>query len=288
MVQYLIGVLLPLVVAFYFAIGLLEDSGVLPRLAVLTDRGLTRIGLNGRAIIPMIVGVGCVTMAVITTRIVGSRRDRLLATALLGLAIPCSAQLGVIMGMLAGLGIVWWFGYLGVLLLVFGLAGLALDNVLPGDSTGLITEIPRMRMPRLRNIVTKTYKRTSGFLREAIPLFAVTAVGFSVLKYLGFLEVIQDAVRPLTSLVGLPAAFAEVLVLGVVRRDFAAAGMTDMALTPVETFVGLVVITLFVPCILSMMMIVKERDAKSGMLMWLGSWVVAFGVGALIAAVMGL
>ncbi len=288
MVQYLVGVLLPLVVAFYFAIGLLEDSGVLPRLAVLTDRGLTRIGLNGRAIIPMIVGVGCVTMAVITTRIMGSRRERLIATGLLGLAIPCSAQLGVIMGLLAGLGLVWWFGYLGVLLLVFGLAGVALDKALPGESTGLITELPRMRVPRLGNILRKTWKRTYGFLREATPLFAVTAVAFSVLKYVGMLEVIQEGLRPLTSLVGLPAAFAEVLVLGVVRRDFAAAGMTDMALGPAETFVGLVVITLFVPCILSMMMIVKERDAKSGVLMWAGSWMVAFAVGAVLAVVMGL
>jgi len=285
-VQYIIGVLLPLVVAFYFVIAILEDSGVLPRLAVLTDRGLNRIGLNGRAIVPMIVGVGCVTMAVITTRMVGDRRERLISTALLGLAVPCSAQLGVIMGLLAGLGLVWWFGYVGVLLLVLGVAGLFLDRTLPGDSTPLVTELPRMRVPRPRNILRKTYNRTKMFLREAIPLFAVTAVAISALDYLGGFAIIQRALSPITTLVGLPQEFARVLLLGLVRRDFAAAGMTDLALGTAEMFVGLVVITLFVPCILSMVMILKERDAKSALLMWVGSWVVAFGVGGLLAVIL--
>ncbi len=287
-VQYIIGVLLPLIVAFYLAIGALEDSGVLPRLAVLTDRGLSRIGLNGRAIVPMIVGVGCVTMAVITTRMVGSRRERLIATGLLGLAIPCSAQLGVILGLLAGLGLIWWFGYLGVLLLVLGVAGLALDRVLPGTTQGLVAELPRMRVPRPSNIIRKTGNRTKMFLVEAIPLFAATAVLVSLIDYAGLLEALKEAMAPLTGLVGMPADFAQVLILGLIRRDFAAAGMTDMGIGPAQTFVGLVVITLFVPCILSMMMIVKERDVPTGVLMWVGSWVVAFTVGGILAVVMGL
>jgi ferrous iron transport protein B len=287
-VQYILGVLLPLVVAFYLAIGALEDSGVLPRLAVLTDRGLSRIGLNGRAIVPMIVGVGCVTMAVITTRMVGSRRERLIATGLLGLAIPCSAQLGVILGLLAGLGLVWWFGYLGVLLLVFGLAGVALDRTLPGETQGLVAELPRMRVPRPTNIVRKTYNRTKMFLTEAIPLFAATAVVISLMDYAGALDSLKESMAPLTGVVGMPADFAQVLILGLIRRDFAAAGMTDLAITPAQTFVGLVVVTLFVPCILSMVMIVKERNVTTGALMWIGSWVVAFGVGGLLAVVMGL
>ncbi|MFB6105120.1 MAG: ferrous iron transport protein B [Halobacteriaceae archaeon] len=285
-VQYVLGVLLPLVVAFYLAIGVLEDSGVLPRLAVLTDRGLDRIGLNGRAIVPMIVGVGCVTMAVITTRMVGSRRDRLIATGLLGLAIPCSAQLGVILGLLAGLGMVWWFAYLGVLVAVFGVAGVVLDRVLPGEGQGLITELPRMRVPRPENVLRKTATRTRMFLREAAPLFAVTALGISVLDYAGALTTIERGLAPVTGVLGVPASFAQVLILGIIRRDFAAAGMTDLQLGAAQTFVGLVVITLFVPCILSMTMIVKERDLKSGLVMWVGSWVVAFGVGAVLAGVL--
>ncbi|WP_254769196.1 ferrous iron transport protein B [Salinilacihabitans rarus] len=284
-VQYLLGVLLPLVVAFYLVIGALEDSGLLPRIAVLTDRGLSRIGLNGRAVIPMIVGLGCVTMAVISTRIAGSRRERLISTALLGLAIPCSAQLGIILGLLGALGLGWWFAYVGVILLVFGVAGAFLDRTLPGESQGLVTELPRLRRPRAGDVLRKTATRTKGFLAEAIPLFAVTAVLISVAEYAGYLAAVVRSLRPLTDLIGLPAEFGQVLVLGLVRRDFAAAGMTDLALAPAETFVGLVVITLFVPCVLSMAMIVKERSLASGVLMWVGSWIVAFLVGAILATV---
>ena len=287
-VQYVIGTLLPLVIAFYLAISVLEDSGVLPRLAVLTDRGLNRIGLNGRAVVPMIVGVGCVTMAVITTRMVGSKRERTISTALLGLAVPCSAQLGVIMGLMAGLGLIYWFGYLGILLVVLGVVGLFLDRTLPGQSEALVTELPRMRMPRPGNILRKTYNRAKMFLREAIPLFGATAVVVSALDYVGGLAAIQDGLRPLTSLVGMPADFGQILVLGLIRRDFAAAGMTDMALSSAQVFVGLVVITLFVPCILAMVMIFKEQDAKSALLMWVGSWVTAFTVGGVLAAAFGV
>lgn len=286
-VQYVFGVLLPLVVAFYLVIGTLEDSGLLPRLAVLTDRGMTRIGLNGRAVIPMIVGLGCVTMAVISTRIAGSRRERLISTALLGLAVPCSAQLGIILGLLAMLGMGWWFAYLAVILLVFGIAGVFLDRTLPGESQGLVTELPRLRRPRAGNVVRKTMTRTKGFLSEAIPLFAITAVFISILDYVGYLAAIVRGLRPATAILGLPAEFGQVLVLGLVRRDFAAAGMTDIALGSAQTFVGLVVITLFVPCVLAMAMIVKERDLRSGLLMWFGSWGVAFFVGAVLAMVVG-
>ncbi|MFB6134449.1 MAG: ferrous iron transport protein B [Halanaeroarchaeum sp.] len=284
--QYILGVLLPLVVAFYFSLSVLEDSGILPRIAVLTDRGMSRIGLNGRAIIPVIVGVGCVTMAVISTRMMGSRRQRLIATSLLGLSIPCSAQLGVILGLLAGLGLGWWLAYLGVIVLVFGLAGTVLDTVLPGTGKGLITELPRLRRPSARSVLSKTWMRTKMFLTEAGPLFVATALVVSALDYVGLMESIEAALAPLASAIGLPASFGQVLVLGLVRRDFAAAGMTDLALSASQTFIGLVVITLFVPCILSMMMIVKERDFKSGVLMWVGSWLVAFTVGGLLALIL--
>jgi ferrous iron transport protein B len=283
-VQYLLGVLVPLVVAFYLVIGTLEDAGVLPRLAVLTDRGLGRIGLNGRAVVPLIVGVGCVTMAVVSTRMVGSRRERLITTALLGLAIPCSAQIGVITGLLAGLGLVWWGAYLLVLLGVLGTAGVFLDRTLPGQQDPLIEELPRLRVPRPTNVARKTANRTVAFVEEATPLLAVTAAAVSTADYVGALDAVVGALRPLTAALGLPASFGQVLVLGLIRRDFAAAGMTDMALSASQTFVGLIVVTLFVPCVLTMAMILRERDARSALLVWVGSWVTAFTVGGVVAA----
>jgi len=283
-VRYTLGVLLPLVVAFYLVIGTLEDAGVLPRLAVVTDRGLDRIGLNGRAIVPLIVGMGCVTMAVVSTRMVGSRRERLITTALLGLAIPCSAQIGVISGLLAELGVVWWGGYLAVLLGVLGVAGVFLDRALPGRQDALIEQLPRLRVPRPVNVARKMTNRTVAFLREAAPLFGATAVVVSTLDYVGGLDAVVGALRPLTAALGLPASFGEVLVLGLIRRDFAAAGMTDMTLSASQTFVGLIVITLFVPCILTMAMILRERGARSALLVWVGSWATAFTVGGVVAA----
>ena len=283
-VQYVLGVLLPLVGAFYLVIGTLEDAGVLPRLAVLTDRGLGRIGLNGRAVVPLIVGLGCVTMAVISTRMVGSRRERLITTALLGLAIPCSAQIGVITGLLAGLGLAWWIGYLAVLLGVLGVAGVFLDRTLPGRGDPLIEQLPRLRVPRPGNVARKTANRSAAFLGEAVPLFGATAAAVSTLDYVGALDAIVEGLRPLTAALGLPPSFGRVLVLGLIRRDFAAAGMTDMALSASQTFVGLIVVTLFVPCILTMAMILRERDARSALLVWVGSWVTAFTVGGAAAA----
>jgi ferrous iron transport protein B len=286
--RYVVGVLLPLVLAFYLVIGTLEDAGVLPRLAVLTDRGLDRIGLNGRAVVPLIVGTGCVTMAVITTRMVGSRRERLISTALLGLTVPCSAQIGIVLGLLAGLGIVWWAGYLSVLLVVLGVAGVFLDRVLPGEQDALVEHLPRLRLPRARNTARKTYSRTAAFLREATPLFAGTALVVSGLEYVGALGAIVRGLRPLTSALGLPDSFGQVLVVGVVRRDFAAAGLTEMTLSASETFVGLVVVTLFVPCLLTMVVILEERGPWSALLVWLGSWIAAFGVGGVVAALLGV
>jgi ferrous iron transport protein B len=284
--QYVLGVLLPLVAAFHLVIGTFEDAGVLPRLAVVMDRGLDRIGLNGRAVVPLVVGTGCVTAAVVTTRMVGSRRERLIATALLGLAVPCSAQIGVIMGLLAGLGPGWWVGYLLVLLGVLGVTGVVLDRTLPGERDALVEQLPRLRVPRPRNVVRKTRHRTAAFLREAGPLFAGTALVVSTLDYVGALGAVVDGLRPLTAALGLPASFGRVLVLGLIRRDFAAAGLTDLALSATETFVGLVVVTLFVPCILTMATMLEERDARSALLMWLGSWVAAFGVGGAVATVL--
>jgi len=284
-VRFLFGVLLPLIVSFNVLMSLAEDSGILPRFAVLTDRGMSRIGLNGRAIIPMIIGLGCVTMAIISTRMVGSRRERLIATALLGLAVPCSAQLGVILGLISSLGPIWWVAYVGVILLVFGLAGLALDRVLPGEGQGLVTELPRLRVPRLENVAQKTRAKTRMFLSESIPMIGGGSLVLSLFTYTGGMGVAERTFAPVMGLLDLPPSFGHVLLMGIIRRDFAAAGMTDLALSHAQLFIGLVVITLFVPCILSMAMLGKEHDVKSGLLMWAGSWVTAFVVGGILAAV---
>jgi ferrous iron transport protein B len=280
---YLLGLLLPLVVGFYLALSVMEDSGYLPRFATLVDRLLNGLGLNGRAIIPVILGFGCVTMATITTRLLGSRRERIIATVLLGVTIPCSAQIGVIAGLIAPLGFSYLVIYLVTILVVFVALGTILNKVLPGESTHLLIDLPPLRLPRLRNVLTKTYTKSLAFMKEAAPLFVLAAVLITVLDYTGIMRWLQGSLSPLTvSWLGLPREAATAFIMGIIRRDFGAAGLYDMALSPAETLVGLVVITLFVPCIASIMVIIKERSWKDGTYIWIGSLVIAFLVGGLL------
>jgi ferrous iron transport protein B len=281
---YILGLLLPLVVGFYLMLSILEDSGYLPRIAVLTDRLMTSVGLNGRAIIPTILAFGCFTAATMTTRLLGSRRERVIATALLGLTIPCSAQLGVIAGMLSSLGIPYILFYAFVLILLFGLVGKLLNRLLPGESSGLLIDLPAIRLPGIKNVLKKTFIKTKMFLKEATPLFALGALIISVLQYFGILEAVQDAISPLTvAWLKLPREMATVFIMGMIRRDFGAAGLSGMALTGPQLMTALITITLFVPCIAAVIVIFKERSKGEAALIWLGSLVSAFLTGGLVA-----
>ncbi|WP_425800366.1 ferrous iron transport protein B [Desulfitobacterium sp. Sab5] len=286
---YVFGLLLPLVIGFYFILSLFEDSGYLPRIATLVDRVLTSIGLNGRAIIPLILGLGCVTMATITTRLLGTDREKRIATFLLGLVIPCSAQLGVIAGMLAGVGPVYVALYSAVILAVFVLVGTVMNTMLAGKSSDLLIDLPPLRFPRLGNVVTKTWTKSIMFIKEAFPLFALGAFIISVFQVSGILDFLQNLLAPLTvSWLGLPRESATAFIMGIVRRDFAAAGLADIPMTSIQTVVSLITITLFVPCIASILVMFKERSKKEGALMWLSTWVIAFLIGGTVAQLANL
>ncbi|MGB9802455.1 ferrous iron transport protein B [Desulfofundulus sp.] len=283
-VTYLLGLLLPLVVGFYFFLSLFEDSGYLPRIATLVDRLLNSIGLNGRGVIPIILGFGCVTMATITTRLLSSDRERKIAIFLLGLTIPCSAQLGVIAGMLATLGPQYIALYVLVIFSVLVMAGTLLSTLLPGKSADLFIDLPPLRLPRLDNVLKKTGTRSYHFLKEAAPLFALGALIISTFQVTGILEFLQNLLAPVTTgWLDLPREAATAFIMGIVRRDFGAAGLTGLALNPLQTIVALITITLFVPCIASIMVIFKERTKKEALFIWGSSWVAAFLVGGLVA-----
>ena len=189
---YILGLLLPLVIGFYLLLSVLEDSGYLPRIATLLDKVLSKIGLNGRAVIPIILGFGCVTAAPLVTRLLGSRRERVIAPALLGFTIPCSAQFGVIMGTVGKMGAGYFVLYVLIILLVFTVIGKLLDVCLPGTSTDLLIDLPRMRLPQAKNILQKTFLKTKQFLLEATPIFAIGAVLITFLKTSGALNAIIE------------------------------------------------------------------------------------------------
>ncbi len=285
-ITYLIGLLLPLVVGFYIMLSLLEDSGYLPRLATLVDRFLNKIGLNGRAVIPIILGFGCVQLGTITTRLLGSDREKRIAASILNFTIPCSAQLGVITVMLSGIGLFPVLLYIGVMFFMFAFVGTVLNRILPGQSLPLIMDLPPLRLPSVKNVLKKVFYRSYFFLKEASPWFFLGAFIVSILQVTGGLNLWQRLWSPITeSWLNLPGEASKAFIMGMVRRDFGAAGLLDLDLSPYQTVVSLVVITLFVPCIASFMILMKERGWKEGIVIWLGSLTLAFLVGGILAQV---
>ena len=281
---YLLFLLLPLVTAFYIALSLMEDSGYLPRLATMVDRILGYLGLNGRAVIPLILGFGCVTSATITTRLLGSEREKTIATAILQFAIPCSAQLAVIAALLAGAGFAPMILYMAVIFSVLIAIGTTLNRTLQGESAPLLLDLPPMRLPRLKNVGRKTAFKTYHFMKEASTWFFVGALAVGIAQSTGVLQYLQQLLVPLTThWLQLPPEASTAFIMGVVRRDFGAAGLYHMPLSPMQITVALIVITLFVPCIASLMVMMKERGAKEGFIIWIGTWVAAFAVGGLVS-----
>lgn len=271
---YALALLLPIVLTFFIAFGVLEDSGYLPRVAVLSNRLFAFIGLNGQAVLPMVLGLGCVTMATMTTRILNRPRDRILVTLLLALAIPCSAQLGVVMGMLASISFSAALIWGGVVFLVLLSVGWLAARVLPGERTPLIVELPPLRMPVLSNVIFKTLARLEWYVKEAVPLFLLGTVILFGLDKAGLLPGLIEIFRPIvTGWLGLPAEAASALILGFLRRDFAATGFFVMQsqghLTDLQALVSITTITLFIPCIASIFMMIKERGWKMTLAMTL-------------------
>lgn len=284
---YAMALLLPIVITFFITFGILEDSGYLPRLAVLTNRLFSLMGLNGQAVLPMVLGLGCVTMATMTTRILTSRRDRILVTLLLALAIPCSAQLGVVMGLLAGISfgaaLIWAGVNLAILLLVGWLAA----RLMPGERSPLVVELPPLRLPVLSNVLIKTAARLEWYIKEAVPLFLFGTLLLFGLDWFHILPALIRAAEPLiTGWLGLPPEAAAAFLLGLMRRDFAATGLFAMEaqglLSPVQVVVSIVTITLFIPCIASLFMIVKERGWKTAAAMVLFIFPFAMLAGGLL------
>jgi ferrous iron transport protein B len=283
-ITYLFLLLLPLVVAFYLVLSLMEDSGYLPRLATLIDRGLNSIGLNGSAVIPLILGFGCVTMATVTTRILGSERERTIATTILQFAIPCSAQIAIVAALLAGAGFGAMLIYIITILAVLVAIGTILHRMLPGESSPLLLDLPPMRMPRFDNIVRKTAFRSYAFMKEAAPWFFIGALAVGILQVTGILAIWQSLLAPIVSgWLQLPGEAATAFIMGLVRRDFGAAGLYQLSLSPAQVIVALVTITLFVPCIASLMVMLKERGIKEALVIWLSTWIGAFAIGGILS-----
>jgi ferrous iron transport protein B len=286
---YSLALVLPIVGTFFIGFGILEDSGYLARLAVMANRAFKAMGLNGKAVLPMVLGLGCDTMATLTTRILETRKERLIVILLLALGVPCSAQLAVIMAMLGALTpwalVLWGAVVLGVIVAVGRLAA----ALIPGRSSDFVLELPPMRLPRPGNLLVKTLARIEWYLKEAVPLFVLGTLLLFLADRLQLLGGIQRAAEPLLSgLLGLPRETAEAFVVGFLRRDFGAAGLYRLAedgrLDIAQILVATVTITLFIPCVANFLMIVKERGWRTGLAIAAFIFPFALAVGALLNA----
>jgi ferrous iron transport protein B len=265
---YSLAIVLPVVGTFFLIFGWLEDSGYIPRLAIFSDRIFRVMGLNGKAVLPMVLGLGCDTMATMTTRILGTRKERLIAVLLLALGIPCSAQLATILGILGGISFAALLTLFGVVVLQMFLVGFLAAQVLPGERSDFIMELPPMRLPVFRNLLSKTLQRVRWYLWEAVPLFLAGTALLFVLDRLGALAWLVAASRPVvTGWLGLPAETAQVFIMGFLRRDYGAAGLFQLAhagrLSGTQAVVALTVMTLFIPCVANFLMIIKEQGPKA-------------------------
>ena len=283
--RYAVAIILPIVGTFFVFFSILEDSGYFPRLALLVDRSFKRIGLSGRAVIPMVLGFACDTMATMVTRTLETRRERVLATLLLALAIPCSAQLGVILAILSSnplaLG-VWGT----VVLLTFLLVGYITAKLVPGERPTFHMEIPPLRMPRAANVALKTYTRMHWYFMEVLPLFLFASVLLWLGDLTGAFAWSVRQMQPVVHLLGLPGDTAAMFLFGFFRRDYGAAGLFDMSrdglLNARQITVSAVTLTLFVPCIAQFLMMIRERGVKFALGVVAFITPFAFGVGAIL------
>jgi ferrous iron transport protein B len=284
---YAMALILPIVTTFFLAFGVMEDSGYLPRLAALSNRMFSALGLNGKAILPMVLGLGCVTMATLTARVLENKRERLLVTLLLALAVPCSAQLGVVMGLLAGISFMAALIWGGVVFLVLLAVGWLAARLVPGERTQLLVELPPLRMPIISNVLIKTLARLEWYLKEVVPIFLVGTALMFILDRVGVLEWLTQLGKPLvTGWLGLPPETSAAFLMGFLRRDFGATGLFIMEsqglLSPSQVVVAMVTITLFIPCIASVMVTVKERGWRTATGIMVFVFPIAFLIGGLL------
>ncbi len=287
--SYAFAIVLPIVTTFFLVFSILEDSGYFPRMSIMVNRVFKWMGLNGKAVLPMILGLGCDTMATMTTRILDTRRERLITTVLLALAVPCSAQLGVLLALMATLSAQAAAIWLTVVVAVILVVGWLTNQLFKSEPSDFILEIPPMRRPQLDNVVIKTVSRLNWYLKEVIPLFVLGTAILFVLDRLKLLAVIVRAGEPLvTGWLGLPAETTNAFLIGFLRRDFGAVYLLDAAtgadpiLNAHQVLVAMITITLFIPCIANLLVIAKENGRKVALQMAVFIFPFAFLVGGII------
>jgi len=257
------AIVLPYILIFYLVLGLMEDIGYLPRLAVLLDSIMHRLGMHGYAIIPSMLGMGCAVPALMATRILESKRERFIVATLICIAIPCAASQAMIFGLVGAEGWQYVLIVFGVLFLVWLVTGFILNRAVKGFSPELLIEIPPYRLPSLRSVSIKLWARVWGFIKEALPIITGAIFVVSVLYSLGVFDAIANFTAPLVSgIFGLPKEAVVAIIVGFMRKDIAIGMLAPLGLSAGQLVVGCVVLTMFFPCVAAFVMFAKELGFK--------------------------
>jgi ferrous iron transport protein B len=254
-----LGIVLPFLIPFYLLLGILEDIGYLPRLSVILDAFMHRIGLHGAAILPCVLGMGCSVPAVLSVRILESAKQRYLAATLMTMAIPCASQSAMIFGILAPYGLRYIFIVYATLFLSFVITGYLLHRFIGGESPEIFLEIPPYRMPNLQALLKKTFIRVREFLKEAVPYIGLGMIIMNFFYLTGLMHLIGEELKPIVSgLLGLPSDAATALIIGFLRKDVGIGMFAPLDMTPVQYVVAAVVLAMYMPCVATFMVMLKE------------------------------
>ncbi|TDY59453.1 ferrous iron transport protein B [Aminivibrio pyruvatiphilus] len=254
---------LPYVLSFYAVLSFLEDFGYLPRLAVIFDALLHRMGLHGFAIVPSLLGFGCNVPGILATRVLDSQRERFIAATLISVAIPCAGLQAMIIGALGSMGMKWVAMVYGTLLVSWLLLGRILHSLLPGFSPELIVEIPPYRIPSLKAMGLKLWMRISGFFLEAVPLVLGGILLISLMDATGITGLLSRLLAPVFSgLLGLPAEAAGPILLGILRKDVAVGMLATLGLSPAQLVVATITLSMTFPCIATFIVLWRELGGK--------------------------
>lgn len=257
------AMVLPYVFAFYLVLGLLEDSGYLPRLATLVDNIMHKLGMHGLAIIPMLLGLGCNVPGALSTRILETKRQKFIAATLMAIAIPCMAQIAMVFGLLGQYGIKGLGIFFITLFIVWLGLGFLLNKVMKGETPETFMEIPPYRIPYLKGLVKKLGMRIRNFLVEAIPFVFMGVLIVNILYVLGIISIISKITAPvIVGILGLPKEAAASLVVGFLRKDVAIGMLLPLGLTMKQLIIASVVLTMYFPCVATFVVLFKELGLK--------------------------
>ncbi len=290
---YLLGLLLPLVFSFYLILFLLRESGLLNQISSSVHGLFKHIGLSGEGIIPLMLGFGCVTAALISVKTLSSGREQLIASILLSLAIPCSAQFAITLAVSAVLPFSHLFFYLAVVILVFIGAGLLLNLLVPGKIENKRPMDVPLTVPAFMPVMIETVKESRFFVIDAAPTFALGSILMTVLGHSGGFIKLHQWCSPITSgLLKLPDRATDLFLLAIIKKDLGAAGfysaVTQNSFSHIQITVILIVMTLFVPCFASLMVLIKDRGMVVALTTYAGSFLLSFLIGALASLLLNL